>query len=185
MKTCIVVDDVYAFIDGSMACQNGSRSVLESIRYINSQKDLDQVVYVQEYHPKNHCSFLDQGGIWPPHGIGGTRESEIAQEFYLQIQQEKFRPGEENIFRKGENPLVEEYSGYLAKNTNGCLLKDRIGKETVVCGIATEYCVKQTVLDLLDGGFQVSVLEKGLAYIDEEGHKKTLEELKQKGVIIL
>ena len=81
--------------------------------------------------------------------------------------------------------MVEEYSGYLAKNTNGCLLKDRIGKETVVCGIATEYCVKQTVLDLLDGGFQVSVLEKGLAYIDEEGHKKTLEELKQKGVIIL
>ena len=52
-------------------------------------------------------------------------------------------------------------------------------------GIASEYCVKETVLDLLKAGHTVSLLEKGVGYVKKEDHIKTLEQLKKAGVKIL
>ena len=54
-----------------------------------------------------------------------------------------------------------------------------------VCGIATEFCVKNTVEDLLKGGLNAYIVEKCLAYVNEEGHKKAIKEMEEDGAKIL
>ena len=58
-------------------------------------------------------------------------------------------------------------------------------KDVYVCGIATEFCVKNTVEDMLKGGLNVYIVEDCLAYVNEEGHKKALKEMKEDGAKIL
>ena len=58
-------------------------------------------------------------------------------------------------------------------------LKDYANKDIVISGIATEYCVKNSVEEFLNSGRNIELLLEGLAYVDFEGHKKTIEELEQ------
>ena len=51
-------------------------------------------------------------------------------------------------------------------------------------GIASEYCVKETVLSLLKSGRTVTLLVNGLGYVSEADHKKTLNELEKMGVVL-
>ena len=55
----------------------------------------------------------------------------------------------------------------------------------IVCGIATEFCVRSTAEDLLKAGFKVSVLKDCIAYVEAEGHKKALEEMASEGIRLL
>lgn len=176
-KTILVIDCVYDFIDGSLACQHAEEAVQNIIKYINAHSE-DEVIYVREIHPANHCSFEKQGGIWPAHAVEGTRGAELHQDFFSKIEEVSKRPNEDNTFIKGQNPEVEEYSGYQGKNVKGESLGDRLTKEVVVTGIATEYCVLNTLNDLIANGFEVTLLEQGLGYVEEAGHKKTIEDLK-------
>jgi DNA-binding transcriptional LysR family regulator len=57
-------------------------------------------------------------------------------------------------------------------------------EEVYVCGIATEYCVRNTCEDLLKAGFKVRLLKDCLAYVDHEGHLKALEEMGSEGIRI-
>ena len=52
-------------------------------------------------------------------------------------------------------------------------------------GIATEYCVKNTVMDLLKNGFEVFLLKDGLAYLEEQGHEQAIAEMQQMGAQII
>ncbi|GAB1473330.1 hypothetical protein MASR2M69_07710 [Bacteroidota bacterium] len=76
----IVVDMLYDFIDGSLACLNAENAVEKSIGYINSNKD-QMVVYVADSHPENHCSFRNYGGIWPSHCVKGTKAQKFTKVF--------------------------------------------------------------------------------------------------------
>ena len=55
----------------------------------------------------------------------------------------------------------------------------------IVSGIATEYCVKNTVMDLLKNGFEVAVLKDGLAYLEAQGHEEALAEMRAMGAQII
>ena len=51
-----------------------------------------------------------------------------------------------------------------------------------VAGIASEFCVRETVLSLLKAGHTVTLLEDGLGYVDQQAHEKNLSDLKARGV---
>ena len=53
-----------------------------------------------------------------------------------------------------------------------------------MCGIATEYCVRNTCEDLLKAGFKVILLEKAIAWVDYEGHRKALAEMNEEGIVL-
>jgi len=184
----IVVDMLYDFIDGSLACLNAEKAVEESLRYINSNKD-QIVIYVADSHPENHCSFRNYGGIWPSHCVKGTKGAMIHESFYSKIVNPGSRPNEENTLRKGEDFHNEQYSGFQAKSGNGLTLGEYLNgigvKDVVISGITTEYCVNETTRDLLKTGFHVSLLSAGLSYITPETHLKTIEELKKLGARII
>ncbi|RXM57781.1 cysteine hydrolase [Clostridium tetani] len=184
-KAIIVVDCQNDFISGSLACHMGKESVDNIISLINSNKDF-KVFYSCDWHSKNNKSFKANGGIWPIHCVGYEEGSELHQNFYKNIENEKQSPlNKENIFYKGQDDEIEEYSAFYAKNSKGEILNNKIPKEVIVCGIASEYCVRETIKEFLKYDFTVSLFLDGLGYVNKEEHNKNIEELKKLDVNII
>jgi nicotinamidase-related amidase len=187
----VVVDMLYDFIDGSLACKNALNSVENTITYINNNPD-QTVLYICDSHPSDHCSFVSQGGPWPPHCVEGTKGQQIHEFFFTKVNNTNSRPNSSNIFKKGEHTKTEEYSGYHAINSNGETLSEFIerisllkGKpEIIISGIASEFCVKESSGDFHNAGLEVDIIAENLAYVDFQEHIKTLKELEEKGINI-
>jgi len=86
------------------------------------------------------------------------------------------------IFRKGTSPKKEEYSGFNALRSDGKPLTDILTKQVIVSGIATEYCVLETVKDLVEAEYDVQVLMEGLGYVNQKDHRAAIENMKSLGV---
>lgn len=184
-KTHIVVDMIYDFIDGSLACKGAEESIKNCVEFINAHPE-QKVLYVCDAHPKEHCSFKENGGIWPTHCIEGSYGGAIHIDFYHNVKNKDNRPDPNtNIFYKGRVQSREEYSGFVAQNNDGKTLASFSGKEIIISGIASEFCIRETSLDFLKIGVQVSILKNAIAYIDYEEHLKNIEDLKSKGVLII
>jgi nicotinamidase-related amidase len=177
----IVVDMLYDFIDGSLACQGAEEAVTATVAHIGKHHD-NPILFICDHHPANHSSFAAQGGPWPPHCVQGTRGAQIHDALIPFVD-------EDLCFYKGENPEQEQYSGFEGKNSAGQSLAEVLQlmeiEKVLVCGIATEYCVRNTSEDLLKAGFKVSVLKECLAYVDGDGHKKALEEMASEGIRLI
>ena len=99
--THIVVDMLYDFINGSLACKNTEKAIDETIKYINKNPK-EKVLYVCDHHPIDHCSFTENGGVWPTHCVEGTLGGQIHEDFYKKIENTSNRPSSNNIFLRSE-----------------------------------------------------------------------------------
>lgn len=90
----IIVDMLYDFIDGSLACLNADQAVAETLKFIDAQTkgqggedheilDTFPILFIRDHHPADHSSFKEQGGIWPSHCVAGTREERSTKIFSL------------------------------------------------------------------------------------------------------
>ena len=186
----VVVDMLYDFIDGSLACQNAENAVKETLKYIDTQTkgqggeeheilDTFPILFIRDHHPADHSSFVEFGGTWPSHCVAGTRGGEIHEDLLPYA-------CEELTFDKGCDKAVEQYSGFEGVNSAGQTLGEILElldtTDVYVCGIATEYCVRNTCEDLLKAGFKVHLLKDCLAYVELEGHFKSLKEMAEEGI---
>lgn len=188
----VVVDMQYDFIDGSLACQNAENAIRNTLKYIDTQTkgqggedheilDTFPILFTRDFHPADHSSFKDQGGIWPPHCVAGTHGGDIHEDLLPYA-------CEELTFDKGCNRDKEEYSGFAGVNSAeqslGEILELLDTTDVYICGIATEYCVRNTAEDILKAGYRVHLLKDCLAYVDHAGHLKALEEMAAEGINI-
>ena len=186
----VVVDMQYDFIDGSLACQNADNAVKETLKYIDSQTkgqggedheilDTFPILFTRDHHPADHSSFTAHGGTWPSHCVAGTRGGEIHEALLPYV-------NEELTFDKGCDRTVEQYSGFEGMNSAGQSLGEILElldtTDVYVCGIATEFCVRNTCEDLLKAGFKVHLLKDCIAYVDHDGHLKALKEMAEEGI---
>lgn len=187
----VVVDELYDFIDGSLACINADNAVRETLRVIDENtagqdgdKDVEildtfPILFIRDHHPADHSSFTEFGGTWPVHCVAGTHGGELHKDLQPYAV-------DELTFDKGCDRDVEQYSGFEGLNSAGQSLGEileLLDVQTVyVCGIATEFCVRNTCEDLLKAGFKVELLTAALAYVSEEGHRKALTEMKSEGI---
>jgi nicotinamidase-related amidase len=188
----VIVDMLYDFIDGSLACQNADNAIANTLKFIDAHTkgqggedyeilDTFPILFIRDHHPADHSSFKEQGGIWPSHCVAGTHGGEI---------HEALKPyaSEELTFDKGCNKAIEQYSGFegvnSAEQSLGEILELLDTTDVYVCGIATEYCVRNTAEDLQKAGFKVHLLSDCLAYVDENGHRQALEEMAQNGICV-
>ena len=191
-KALVVVDMLYDFIDGSLACQNSEEAVRQTLRFIDSQTagqggeeheilDTFPIIFVRDHHPADHSSFKDQGGIWPVHCVAGTHGGDIHQDLLPYVT-------EELTFDKGCDKAAEQYSGFEGVNSAGQSLGEILElldtTDVYVCGIATEYCVRNTCEDLKKAGFKVHLLKDCIGYVEVQGHVKALEEMAAEGISI-
>lgn len=130
---------------GALAVPAGDRVVPVMNEYIRVfEANHAPIVATRDWHPQDHCSFKPLGGIWPRHCVQNTPGS-------------AFHPGLElpitaMIISKGTDSKIEAYSGFQ-HTTLGERLRSRKVNTVCVGGLATDYCVKSTVLDALKAGF--------------------------------
>ena len=189
----VVVDMLYDFIDGTMACQGAEGAIegtLKAIDRLTADTEADEsgihstypILFVRDHHPAHHCSFTEQGGPWPPHCVQNTHGAEVHESLQAYVK-------EDLTFFKGEDPAREQYSGFEGVNPAGQSLGEVLHllevKRVLVCGIATEYCVRNTAEDLLKDGFEVTVIQDALAWVDPQGHADALKAMAAEGIKLI
>jgi nicotinamidase/pyrazinamidase len=144
------------------------------------------VVATQDWHPETTPHFAKDGGIWPVHCVAGTWGAELHPRFGL--------PADAPRVRKGAHG-EDGYSGFTMRDpTTGeeipteldRLLREREIERLVVCGLATDYCVKATALDGARLGYRVELLPGGYAAVDLEpgDGDRALAEMREAGIAI-
>lgn len=136
------------------------------------------VFFTRDWHPPDHTSFKARGGPWPPHCVQGTWGAELRPDLNI--------PPESEVVSKGQKPGFEAYSGFQGTNLEE-RLKELVVDEVFVCGLATDYCVKQTTLDALKSGFKVDVLEDCTMGVNlkPDDSRRALNEVSSKGARLL
>jgi nicotinamidase/pyrazinamidase len=131
-------------------------------------------VATMDWHPDEHCSFESRGGPWPPHCLQQTAGAELHPELDT--------PKVQLIITKGSHPDQEAYSGFHGTNL-AKILRDKGVHRVVVCGIATDYCVRATAHDALHEGFEVLVLEDAIRGVEVHPGdcQRAIAELRQAG----
>ncbi len=169
-----MVDLQNDFLEGGVLGAPNSNSIISTVnRYVTLFGDEKlPVVATRDWHPPDHISFTSRGGIWPPHCVRGTKGAEFSP--LLRI------PPNTIIISKATEPDVEAYSGFQGTDLRS-RLESLLVKDVYVCGIATEYCVKSTVLDALSLGYNTVLLLDAIAPIDDTQGKTAVEEMKRKG----
>jgi len=180
-ETAIIVVDVQNSFcpGGELAVPDGDRVVEPLNAYIDRVvRAGGKVVATRDWHPPDHVSFDTRGGLWPPHCVQGSRGAEFHPGLQL--------PPEARVVSKGADPNVEAYSAFQGTELASTLRKEGISK-LLVGGLATDYCVKHTVLDALKEGFEVWVLADAIRAVDVQpgDGKRAIEEMVTAGARLL
>jgi nicotinamidase/pyrazinamidase len=173
----IVVDVQKDFCPGgSLPVPHGDNIVLVLNKYIQQFDGKDAPIYAtRDWHPPNHSSFTSQGGPWPPHCVQNTEGAEFHEDLKL--------PKRTVIISKATDPNTEAYSGFDGTNLGEALRRKGV-RRVFVGGLATDYCVKSTVLDAVQLGFETVLLEDATRGVDVKlgDSERAIEEMKAKGV---
>ena len=145
--------------------------------YLNLFKKAQGKVFAtRDWHPINHLSFKEYGGIWPSHCICGTKGAEFTPKLKL--------PKNATIISKATDPEKESYSGFDRTELCKKLKKNKV-INVFIGGLATDYCVKNTVVDALQLGFKTFFLKDASQGIEvNPGNiKRSIELMENKGAI--
>ncbi|MEM4143870.1 MAG: bifunctional nicotinamidase/pyrazinamidase [Candidatus Bathyarchaeia archaeon] len=147
----IIVDVQNDFCSGgALPVPDGDQVVPVLNDYIKIFKKTNaHIVATRDWHPPNHISFRAQGGPWPPHCVQDTEGAKFHPNLKL--------PPETVIISKATDPLKEAYSGFDGTELVDVLKKAGVAR-VFVGGLATDYCVKNTVLDARKLGFAAVLL---------------------------
>ncbi|MFW5923600.1 MAG: isochorismatase family protein [Planctomycetota bacterium] len=154
----IVVDLQRDFCPGGALAVPGGDQVVDVLNEWLRRPGMLKVA-TRDVHPPDHCSFEQQGGPWPPHCVRGT----TGARYHERLESHRF----DREIQKGCEPDAEGYSGFetgeLAR-----ILEENDVERVWVGGLATEYCVAETVTDACGKGFTVFVIEDAIRGIDVE-----------------
>ena len=172
----IIVDFQNDFCPGRILAVPGGNEIGKVINKIGPLFG-KRIIATQDWHPKNHCSFRKNGGSWPVHCLAGTEGADFHSSLNLGLIA--------TIIRKATERDKEAYSGFEGTDWQGNPLVDVLWKQKIerifICGLATDYCVKATVLDGLKKGFEAFVILDAIRAINvNPGDKeKALNKMKK------
>lgn len=138
---------------------------------------MQPVVASRDWHPGDHVSFGARGGPWPVHCQAGTPGAE----FHPALETERIA----RVFSKGTDSGREAYSAFDGTGLAGWLREQGV-ERLYVAGLATDYCVRASVLDALREGFQVTVVEDAIGAVDVQpgDGERALAEMREAGATV-
>ena len=191
MRALILVDIQNDFLPGgALAVPNGDEVVPVANKVM---KEIDLVVATQDWHPANHGSFAaNHAGknpgdvtelnglrqiLWPVHCVQGTRGAEFHRDL--------LEDPRVHVVSKGLGD-EDNYSAFDGTTLAEDLRREGVG-EVWVGGLATDYCVKQTVLDALHAGFRVRALRDAMRAVNLQpgDDQRALAEMRAAGAEIV
>jgi nicotinamidase/pyrazinamidase len=176
-EALIIVDFQNDFTPGGTLAVPEGDQIAQRLNELAADERFALVVATRDWHPPDHGSFADRGGPWPVHCVQDTEGAEL----HPSLDHEKVQV----IVDKGQDPAAEGYSGFEATDLER-LLRDRGIDKVTVAGLATDYCVKNTVLDALRQGFEVVVDTEGVrgVEVNEGDSERALEEMSEAGATV-
>ncbi|HXY43009.1 MAG TPA: isochorismatase family protein [Acidimicrobiales bacterium] len=184
----LVVDLQNDFVDpaGSLCVRGGD----EVVSFANAQIRLAQaagatVVYTQDWHPPHTPHFSQDGGTWPVHCVADSWGARFVRDLVV----------EGPVVHKGTGG-EDGYSGFSMRDVeSGSIRSTKLAEllaaadvhTVVLCGVATDYCVKETGLDAIRLGYKVIVLREGVRAVDAQpgDGRRALDALRAAGAELL
>src|SRR5262249_14422194 len=175
----LLVDVQNDFFAGGALPVPKAHGVLPSLnRYIAEAVLSHMAVYAsRDWHPAASSHFKEYGGPWPPHCVQGSAGARFHDDIDL--------PPALTVITKGDDFASSGYSDFEGHTAAGSPfladLRARGISHLYVGGVATEYCVRHTVMDALAAGLRVTVLQDAIAGIDPEDSERALAEMLEAG----
>ena len=185
-EALIIVDFQNDFTPGGALAVSEGDAIAEHVNRLAVDPRFDLVVATRDWHPPDHGSFsgvdvdstewrgADPASIWPEHCVEGTPGAQL----HSALEQAKV----DVVIDKGQDPNSQGYSAFQDTRL-GDLLRERGVDRLFVTGLATDYCVKQSVLDALRQGFSVTVVDDAVRGVDVQpgDSERALEEMEAAG----
>ncbi len=174
----VIVDVQNDFLPGGTLEVPGSNAIIPVLnKYI--EKFLEAgltIIATRDWHPPEHCSFMEYGGQWPPHCIRGSSGAEFSPDLLL--------PKNTTIISKATAKDRDAYSGFEGTDLDN-FLKEKGIKRLFIGGLATDYCVLNTVRDALKNGYEVYLLVDAIkaVNVNPDDGANALKEMKEKGAV--
>ena len=162
---------------GALPVPDGDAVVYSMNLYITKFSKMGLPVYfTKDWHPQNHISFKTNGGIWPEHCVQETYGAELHKKLLI--------PSRAVIISKGISPDDEGYSGFQGTDLDKRLKAKNI-RQLFIGGLATDYCVRSTVLDALHAGFDVVFLSDASKGVDVNtgDSEQAIDEMLREGAV--
>lgn len=155
-KVLAIIDAQYDFIDGSLGVgiEKWNKAKAAIIDLMKKEK-YDSLVFTKDWHPANHCSFKEQGGIWPNHCVAGQKGADVDADLAdIEIPSV--------TLNKGCNPNIEEYGIDVLPNINNVA-------ELHLVGLCYDYCVQNCAKETAKThpSTKIVVKKAGTVAIDE------------------
>jgi nicotinamidase/pyrazinamidase len=186
-RMLIIVDPQIDFTTGSLATAKGPEAMDRLAQAIDNGV-LDKytwVIITQDAHPANHCSFVDNGGVFPPHCVQGTEGMNVYPPLQKALEDSRF--DNYHYFIKGDLADKEEFSVFQNEHSGEKLTRTITEFEKFegidICGIATDYCVYETAKDLMAiyPAKQIRIVTNCIAAVDDND-TKLADLMKENGI---
>ena len=186
-RMLIIVDPQIDFTTGSLATAKGPEAMDRLAQAIDNGV-LDKytwVIITQDAHPTNHCSFVENGGVFPPHCVQGTEGMNVYPPLMKALEDSHF--GNYHLMTKGDLADKEEFSIFQNAHSGEKLSKTITEFEKFdgidICGIATDYCVYETAKDLMAiyPAKQIRIVTNCIAAVDDND-TKLADMMKENGI---
>jgi nicotinamidase/pyrazinamidase len=169
---------------GALAVPGGDRVVPALNRYTAHAEARGWPIYAsRDWHPAVTSHFKAYGGEWPPHCVQETTGANFHPDLRL--------PASTIVVSKGESAERPGYSAFDGRTADGGTLAADLAARGIdhlyVGGLATDYCVKHSVLDALRCGLKVTVLDDAIAGVEvhEGDSARALAEMTAAGAQIV
>lgn len=153
-RLLLIVDPQTDFVTGSLKVKGG-QDAMDRLAYwlITTNTKFDMIVFSEDCHPTDHCSFIENGGQFPKHCVSGTQGADLYEPVRMAIERYcNEKHAGLGVLVKGMLKDVEEFSALSSEsnrdeflrilNTNGI-------NEIWVAGLASDYCVLDTLKDII------------------------------------
>jgi nicotinamidase/pyrazinamidase len=176
-KALIIVDFQNDFTPGGALAVPEGDTIAPKLNALAASGDYDLVIATRDWHPADHSSFAEQGGPWPVHCVAGTQGA--------QLHPDLDRTRIDIVVDKGQDVKTDGYSGFAGTDLEE-ILRERGITQVTVAGLATDYCVKNTALDALRAGFEVTVDSTAARGVEvkEGDSEQALAEVRAAGGVI-
>jgi nicotinamidase/pyrazinamidase len=173
-EALLIIDFQNDFTPGGALGVAGGDEIAGRLNELAADPRFEMVAATRDWHPPDHGSFKQQGGIWPVHCVQGT----VGAELHSGLDRERL----DVVVDKGQDPGADGYSGFEATRLEDLLRAHGVDRVTIG-GIATDYCVKNTALDALRLGFGVTIDRDAVRGVEVEpgDSERALDEIRAAG----
>lgn len=165
---------------GALGVTEGDEVVSVANSYIEMFRSAALPIYAtRDWHPTETKHFRQYGGVWPPHCVQGTAGAEFHAALKL--------PPDVLVVSKGMDPNEDSYSCFDACEADGTSMAESLRRRGVerlfVGGLATDYCVRSSVMSAIEEGFGVTVLLDACRGVNLSSHdsEKAIEDMVRAG----